>query len=375
MPTEATAADKRWMAHALALAERGLTTTSPNPRVGCVLVRDGEIVGEGFHARAGEPHAEVHALRAAGEQARGATAYVTLEPCSHVGRTPACAPQLVEAGVVRVVTAMSDPNPQVAGRGHAILRDAGIEVVEAIAPAAARALNPGFVSRMERGRPWVTVKVAQSLDGRSALASGESQWITGEAARRDVQFLRARQCAVLSGIDTVLTDSARLNVRLAAGELGIEGEVRQPVRVVLDSGLRLPPFAAIFDAPGPVWIYTRDVDNGVHHDALLRREATLIEAPTAPRLGLDLDFILADLARREINEVLVEAGAKLAGAFVAAGLCDELVVYQAPMLLGHQARPALALPEPAALADVMRWTLVDETRLADDLRLTLRPVR
>ncbi|MFN2380943.1 MAG: bifunctional diaminohydroxyphosphoribosylaminopyrimidine deaminase/5-amino-6-(5-phosphoribosylamino)uracil reductase RibD [Guyparkeria sp.] len=367
--------DGHWMTHALALAERGRYTTSPNPRVGCVLVRNGQVVGEGFHARAGEPHAEVHALRTAGERARGATAYVTLEPCSHVGRTPACAPQLVEAGVARVVTAMSDPNPQVAGRGHATLHEAGVEVVEAIAPAAARALNPGFVSRMERGRPWVTVKVAQSLDGRSALASGESQWITGEAARRDVQFLRARQCAVLSGIDTVLTDSARLNVRLSADELGIEGEVRQPVRVVLDSGLRLPPFAAIFDAPGPVWIYTRDVADGVHQEALLRREASLIEAPAAPRLGLDLEFILADLARREINEVLVEAGAKLAGAFVSAGLCDELLVYQAPMLLGHQARPALALPEPTALADVMRWTLVDETRLADDLRLTLRPAQ
>ncbi|WP_284047302.1 bifunctional diaminohydroxyphosphoribosylaminopyrimidine deaminase/5-amino-6-(5-phosphoribosylamino)uracil reductase RibD [Guyparkeria hydrothermalis] len=381
MPTESPAdrptprEDRHWMAYALRLAERGRYTTSPNPRVGCVLVRDGEIVGEGFHARAGGPHAEVHALRAAGERARGATAYVTLEPCSHVGRTPACAPQLVEAGVARVVTAMNDPNPQVAGRGHAILREAGVEVSEAIAPAAARALNPGFVSRMERGRPWVTVKVAQSLDGRSALASGESQWITGEAARRDVQFLRARQCAVLSGIDTVLTDSARLNVRLSADELGIEGEVRQPARVVLDSGLRLPPFAAIFDSPGAVWIYTRDANEGVHHDALLKREATLIEAPTAPGLGLDLDFILADLARREINEVLVEAGAKLAGAFVAAGLCDELVVYQAPMLLGHQARPALALPEPSALADATRWTLVDETRLGEDLRLTLRPAR
>lgn len=381
MPTDSPAdrstprEDQQWMAHALRLAERGRYTTSPNPRVGCVLVRDGEIVGEGFHARAGGPHAEVRALRAAGERARGATAYVTLEPCSHVGRTPACAPQLVEAGVARVVTAMSDPNPQVAGRGHAILREAGVEVTEAIAPAAARALNPGFVSRMERGRPRVTVKLAQSLDGRSALASGESQWITGKPARRDVQFLRARHCAVLSGIDTVLTDSARLNVRLSADELGIAGEVRQPARVVLDSGLRLPPFAAIFDAPGPVWIYTRDANDGVHHDALLKREATLIEAPGATGSGLDLDFILADLARREVNELLVEAGAKLAGAFVAAGLCDELVVYQAPMLLGHQARPALALPEPSALADASRWTLVDETRLGDDLRLTLRPVR
>jgi len=363
------------MAHALSLAERGRYTTSPNPRVGCVLVRDGQIVGEGFHARAGGPHAEVHALRQAGERARGATAYVTLEPCSHVGRTPACAPQLAEAGVARVVTAMSDPNPLVAGRGHRLLREAGVEVSEAIAPAAARALNPGFVSRMERGRPWVTVKLAQSLDGRSALASGESQWITGAAARRDVQFLRARQCAVLSGIDTVLTDSARLNVRLSADELGIEGEVRQPVRVVLDSGLRLPPFAAIFDAPGPIWIYTRDATEGVQHEALVQREATLIEAPSAAGLGMDLEFILADLAAREVNEVLVEAGAKLAGAFVAAGLCDELVVYQAPVLLGHQARPALALPEPAGLAEASRWEIRDETRVGDDLRLTLRPSR
>ncbi|HSH84831.1 MAG TPA: bifunctional diaminohydroxyphosphoribosylaminopyrimidine deaminase/5-amino-6-(5-phosphoribosylamino)uracil reductase RibD [Guyparkeria sp.] len=376
MPTDdQPTIDQQWMARALALAERGRYTTSPNPRVGCVLVRDGQIIGEGFHVRAGEPHAEVLALQEAGERARGATAYVTLEPCSHVGRTPACAPQLVAAGVARVVTAMDDPNPQVAGRGHALLHEAGIEVSAAIAPAAARALNPGFVSRMERGRPWVTVKLAQSLDGRSALASGESQWITGEAARRDVQFLRAHQCAVLSGIDTVLIDSARLNVRLSADELGIEGEVRQPVRVVLDSGLRLPPFAAIFDAPGPVWIYTRDATDGVQHEALIKRQqVTLIEAPPARGMtGLALDSILADLAAREVNEVLVEAGAKLAGAFVAAGLCDELVVYQAPLLLGHQARPTLALPEPAALADVARWTLVDEARLGDDLRLTLRP--
>ncbi len=374
MPTDpVTSADRAWMDRALALAGRGLTTTSPNPRVGCVIVRDGEVVGEGFHARAGGPHAEVVALSEAGERARGATAYVTLEPCSHVGRTPACAPQLVTAGVERVVTAMVDPDPRVAGRGHALLREAGVAVTEAIAPVAARELNRGFVSRMERGRPWVTVKIAQSLDGRSALANGESQWITGPGARRDVQFLRARQCAVLSGIDTVLTDSARLNVRLSTEELGIEGEVRQPARVVLDSGLRLPPFAAIFDAPGSVWIYTRDVTDGVQHEALVKREVTLIEAPAAPGLGMDLDFILADLAARGINELLVEAGAKLAGAFIAAALADELVVYQAPLLLGHQARPALALPEPDGLAGIARWQLVDERCIDDDLRLTLRP--
>ncbi len=374
MPTDpVTADDRHWMARALALAERGLYTTSPNPRVGCVIVRDGEIVGEGFHARAGGPHAEVVALREAGERARGATAYVTLEPCSHVGRTPACAPQLVEAGLARVVTAMTDPDPRVGGRGHDVLREAGIEVVENAAPEAAREVNRGFLSRQERGRPWVTVKVAQSLDGRSALASGESQWITGEEARRDVQFLRARQCAVLTGIDTVLTDSARLNVRLTAQELEFDAPVRQPVRVVLDSGLRLPPFAALFDVDAPVWIYTRDPHGGVHHDTLGKRGATLIEAPWAAGTGLDLSFILEDLAAREINEVLVEAGAKLAGAFVAAGLADELVFYQAPMLLGHQARPSLALPEPQGLGQAARWRLVSESRIGDDLRLVLRP--
>ncbi|MFP4639056.1 MAG: bifunctional diaminohydroxyphosphoribosylaminopyrimidine deaminase/5-amino-6-(5-phosphoribosylamino)uracil reductase RibD [Guyparkeria sp.] len=376
MPTDpVTAADRHWMARALALAERGLYTTSPNPRVGCVIVRDGEIVGDGFHARAGGPHAEVVALREAGDRARGATAYVTLEPCSHVGRTPACAPQLVEAGIARVVTGMTDPDPRVGGRGHEILRRAGIDVVENAAPEAARELNRGFLSRQERGRPWVTVKVAQSLDGRSALASGESQWITGEAARRDVQFLRARQCAVLSGIDTVLTDSARLNVRLSADELEIDGTVRQPVRVVLDSGLRLPPFAALFDVDAPVWIYTRDTQAGVHHDTLGKRGATLFEAPWAAGQGMDLSFILEDLAAREINEVLVEAGAKLAGAFVAAGLADELVLYQAPMLLGHQARPSLALPEPEGLGRAGRWRLVSESRVGDDLKLVLRPGR
>jgi diaminohydroxyphosphoribosylaminopyrimidine deaminase/5-amino-6-(5-phosphoribosylamino)uracil reductase len=368
-----TAEDRHWVARALALAERGLTTASPNPRVGCVIVRDGEVVGEGFHARAGGPHAEVVALRQAGERARGATAYVSLEPCSHVGRTPACAPQLVEAGLARVVTAMTDPDPRVGGRGHAILRQAGIEVVEDAAPEAARELNRGFLSRQERGRPWVTVKLAQSLDGRSALAGGESRWITGEAARRDVQFLRARQCAVLTGIDTVLTDSARLNVRLSPEELEIEPPLRQPVRVVLDSGLRLPPFAALFDVDAPVWIYTRDPAHGVHQDSLTARGATLIEAPWAKGQGMDLSFILADLARREINEVLVEAGAKLAGAVVAAGLADELVVYQAPLLLGHEARPSLALPAPDRLADAPRWRLISESRLGEDLKLVLRP--
>lgn len=365
--------DVRAMREALALAERGITTTQPNPRVGCVIVRHGEVVGRGFHARAGSPHAEVFALREAGEQANGATAYVTLEPCAHVGRTPACAPQLVAAGIRRVVTAMTDPDPRVAGEGHAILSAGGVQVETGLLETEARWLNRGFLSRIERGRPWVTVKIAQSLDGRTALANGESRWITGEAARRDVQFLRARHAAILTGVDTVLTDDARLNVRLSAEDLGIDGEVRQPLRVVLDSGLRLPPFAPIFDVPGDVRIYTRDVHAGIHHDGLTARGVQLVSAPSAG-VGLDLEFILCDLAQQGINDVLVESGPKLAGAFVGQGLVDEMIIYQAPVLLGHKAQPCLALASPDRLDDALRWQ-VHETRMVEqDIRITLLPL-
>lgn len=364
--------DIRWMREALALAERGTTTTQPNPRVGCVIVRDDEVIGRGFHARAGEPHAEVFALREAGERAKGATAYVTLEPCAHVGRTPACAPQLSAAGVHRVVTAMTDPDPRVAGEGHAILRAAGVQVETGLLEAEARWLNRGFLSRIERGRPWVTVKIAQSLDARTALANGESRWITGEAARRDVQFLRARHAAILTGVDTVLTDDARLNVRLSPEELAIDGEVRQPLRVVLDSGLRLPPFAPIFDVPGDVRIYTRDVEAGVHHDGLTVRGVQLVAAPQAT-VGLDLEFILQDLARQGISELLVESGPKLAGAFIDQGLVDELIVYQAPVLLGHKAQPCLALPSPDRLDGAQRWHIRDTRMVGEDVRITLVP--
>lgn len=376
MPSESRAPeqwspdDALWMARALALAERGLTTTHPNPRVGCVIVQAGQCVGEGFHARAGEPHAEVFALRAAGERAQGATAFVTLEPCAHFGKTPPCAPALAAAGVVRVVSAMTDPDPRVAGRGHEILRAAGVQVEVGLMAEAARWLNRGFISRLERGRPWVTLKIAQSLDGRTALANGMSRWITGAAARHDVQFLRARQSAVLTGIDTVLMDDARLNVRLTAAELGIEGEVRQPLRVVLDSGLRLPPFAPIFDAPGAVQIYTRDSTAGIHHDGLTARGARLIATPAADT-GLDLDFILQHLATQGINELLVEAGSKLSGAFIAQQLVDELVIYQAPVFLGHQAQASLALPNLSQLDHAARWQITQSHRLDDDIRITL----
>lgn len=365
-----TQEDAQWMARALALAEQGLTTTHPNPRVGCVIVQAGRCVGEGFHVRAGEPHAEVFALRAAGEQAHGATAYVTLEPCAHYGKTPPCAPVLAAAGIARVVTAMVDPDPRVAGRGHDLLRAAGVCVDVGLQAREARWLNRGFISRIERGRPWVTLKIAQSLDGRTALANGLSRWITGEEARRDVQFLRARQSAILTGIDTVLMDDARLNVRLTPEELGISGAVRQPLRVVLDSGLRLAPFAPIFDAPGDIQIYTRDVKAGIHHDGLTARGAHLVAAPWSDA-GLDLGFVLQHLAAQGVNELLVEAGSKLSGAFIAQQWVDELVVYQAPILLGHQAQASVALPNLAQLEGANRWQIKETQALGEDIRITL----
>jgi diaminohydroxyphosphoribosylaminopyrimidine deaminase/5-amino-6-(5-phosphoribosylamino)uracil reductase len=394
--------DVRYMARALELARRGLYTTHPNPRVGCVIVREGVIVGEGFHARAGEPHAEVHALRMAGEHARGATAYVTLEPCCHHGRTGPCSNALIEAGVARVVMAMRDPNPKVAGGGEAMLRAAGIEVLRGVLEDEARALNQGFIQRMTHGRPFVRLKWGASLDGRTALANGASQWITGAEARRDVQFWRAQSSAILSSAETVLRDQARLNVRLSADELTIEGPVRQPVRVILDRELRMNPQSGVFlplspdpspprgeggVAPnampvGPLWIYSASQDLA-KRAALEQAGAQIFDAPLAPpsplageglgERGLDLDSILHDLARREINEVWVEAGARLGGALLAANLVDELILYLAPTLLGHTARPLAVLPELARLDQVRRWHWHDVRRVGGDLRLILRP--
>lgn len=364
---------QHFMQQALALAEQGRFTTSPNPSVGCLIVQDGQIVGSGYHARAGQPHAEIHALNAAGFRACGADVYVTLEPCAHQGRTPACADALIRAGVGRVITAVTDPNPKVAGQGHARLQNAGIEVITDVLAEQAEALNRGFFKRQREQRPWVTLKLAQSLDGKGALSDGRSQWITSEQARLDVHRLRAEHCAVLTGVDTVLIDHARLNVRLTAEQLGINEPVRQPVRVVLDSGLRLTPFAPMFFVDAPVWVYTRDAESGIHQDGLTKRGAELITTPGNPnRPGLDLDAILADLADREVNRVMVEAGAKLAGSFLAQDLVDELVVYQAPMLLGNAARPACALSEVAALDDARRWQLSAVDAFDQDVRLTLR---
>jgi diaminohydroxyphosphoribosylaminopyrimidine deaminase/5-amino-6-(5-phosphoribosylamino)uracil reductase len=367
-------ADHRYMARALQLAEQGLYTTDPNPRVGCVLVRAGEVVGEGAHLKAGEPHAEVHALRMAAARAEGATAYVTLEPCSHQGRTPPCADALVRAGVARVVAAMEDPNPQVAGRGLARLAAAGIATAVGLLEPQARRLNPGFIRRMERGRPFVRLKLAASLDGRTAMRSGESQWITGAAARADVQRLRARSSVVASGVDTLLHDDAALTVR--AAELGLPPELadraaaRQPRRLVLDSQLRLPEQAKLLRQPGEVLLATVLAPDHPRAEALVAAGARLMTLPGAHG-RVDLNALLARLATDyQCNELLLECGATLAGAAMQAGLVDELVLYLATTLLGSDARPLLALPLER-MEQQRRLQLIDSRMLGDDLRLTL----
>lgn len=353
------------MAQALRLAERGLFTTTPNPRVGCVVVKDGRVVGEGWHARAGEPHAEVHALRAAGDQARGATAYVTLEPCSHHGRTPPCATALIDAGLSRVVAAMRDPNPQVSGRGIELLTLAGIRAEVGLMETEARELNIGFISRMTRGRPWVRLKTASSLDGKTALLNGESKWITGPAARADVHRLRARSCAVLTGVGTVLMDDPRMNVREVA-------TTRQPLRVVVDSQLRTPPGASIFKDDSATTLIAHAVEDLARRDALLEAGAFTLAVPGLDG-RVDLTALLAELAARGINEVHVEAGATLNGALLQAGLVDEWVAYQAPLVLGHEARGLFDLPAMTDMAGRRGFRLLDARQLGPDLRLTLRP--
>lgn len=352
------------MAHALRLAARGLYTTTPNPRVGCVIVKDGYVVGEGWHARAGEPHAEIHALRAAGAQARGATVYVTLEPCSHHGRTPPCAEALIDAGVARVVAAMRDPNPQVAGRGIELLTLAGIRAEVGLLEEAARELNVGFVARMTRARPWVRVKTAASLDGKTALLSGESQWITGEAARRDVHRWRARACAILTGVGTVLADDPQMNVR------GVDTP-RQPLRIVLDSQLRTPPAARILQGGNTLLVCQRALPERL--EPLLAAGAAVLELPS-PEGRPDLGLLMEVLAQRGVNELHVEAGATVNGALLGAGLVDEWLAYFAPVTLGHQARGLFDLPALTNMGARQGWRLLEAGQVGGDLRLRLRPV-
>lgn len=356
--------DDRHMARALELAGRGLWTTDPNPRVGCVIAAGERVVGEGWHERAGSPHAEIMALAAAGVAARGATAYVSLEPCCHHGRTPPCADALIAAGVRRVCYAIRDPNPRVSGGGAARLATAGIEVAAGLRAAAARELNLGFLSRMERGRPWLRLKMASSLDGRTALAAGESRWITGEAARSDVQRQRARSSGVLTGLATVLADDPRLDVR-------IPGVTRQPLRILLDTRLGVPIAARIVPPPGQLLVLTAS-DDGARRTALEAAGIRVERLPAGPG-GLDLAAVMAHLALLEVNELQVECGATLAGALLQAGLVDELLLYLAPVLLGAEARPLAQLPAITAMAERIEFSVTDFKSVGRDLRIRLRP--
>lgn len=355
--------DHAHMARALRLAARGLFTTQPNPRVGCVIAHGEDVVGSGWHQRAGGAHAEVFALAEAGERARGATAYVTLEPCAHFGRTPPCADALVAAGVARVVIAHEDPFSEVDGRGIVKLREAGIEVATGLMAEAARELNRGFLARVGRKRPWVRLKLAMSLDGRTALASGDSKWISGDAARDDVQRWRARSSALLSGAGTVLADNPRLTVRLK------DAEAVAPLRVILDGRLRTPDGANVLDGSAPTLVVHAG-DMAPVDDRFDRVERVALE-----KRGdrLDLPALMALLARREINEIQVEAGPTLCGALFAAGLADELLLYIAPVLLGDAARPLLALPALADMGERWKLAMVDQRMLGQDIRCLLRP--
>jgi diaminohydroxyphosphoribosylaminopyrimidine deaminase/5-amino-6-(5-phosphoribosylamino)uracil reductase len=369
------------MARALELAARGLYTTDPNPRVGCVLVRDGEVVGEGWHARAGEPHAEVMALRAAAGRARGAVAYVTLEPCCHTGRTPPCADALIAAGITHVVCATVDPNPKVAGGGIKRLEAAGIEVTVGVLAERAHALNIGFFSRFERGRPFIRLKLAMSLDARTAPSEGEKAWITDEASRADVQVWRARSSAILTGAGTIRVDDPRLDVRLDYGPW-----VRQPLRVVLDTDLTCPPASKVFHdghalifaaSDAPERSDTPEGSGAPERGGIPERSGMSLRTervPRAPR-GLDLEAVLARLVLLEVNELLVECGPRLAAAFLEANLVDELILYVAPHFLGMDAPPLAALAGLASVRRLSRFEFHDQRLIDNDLRLILTPKR
>ena len=359
--------DEHYMAAALDLARQGLYSTSPNPRVGCVLVKDGIEIGRGYHHRTGAPHAEIEALECAHSNTRGATVYVSLEPCNHTGRTPPCTEALIDAEVARVVYAVTDPNPSVSGGGAARLRAAGIDVVGEVGRSEAAVLNRGYLKRMRRGRPWVRVKIAMSIDGCAALESGASQWITGAAARADVQRLRAESCAIATGIGTVLADDPSLNVRdQHYTTLG-----RQPKRIVLDSRLRMPPSARMLSLEGETWVFHGE-PTVVSNDALTRAGAS-IEAITTRDAHIDIECLLTRLAELEINELLVEAGPTLAGAFITGHHFDELVIYVAPKLLGATAKSAFDIASPLNLAEAQALDIVGSDLIGDDLRLVLKP--
>ena len=363
--SELSAADHAWMARALRLAQRGQYTADPNPRVGCVLVRDGVCVGEAWHERAGEPHAEILALRAAGDQTTGATAYVTLEPCSHYGRTPPCADALIEAGIARVVAGATDPNPRVSGQGLERLRQAGVAVVAGLMAEQSERLNRGFFRRMRAGLPYVRAKLAASLDGRTAMASGESQWITGAPARRDVHHWRAASSAIVTGVDTIIADDPKLTAR----EVDVAFE--PPRRIVIDTDLRTPPDAGVLaDERGLVIVHGGAMPS--RENELVHAGAELWQAMPGDDGHISPTSALEAMAAAQFNEVLLEAGPKLTGAWLQAGVVDELIVYLAPHLMGHEGRPLLALNGLESLAQRLPLALLDERRIGDDLRLSWR---
>ena len=356
--------DYKCMASALQLARMGLESTHPNPRVGCVITREGQVVGTGWHKRAGEGHAEINALRNAGDKAAGGTAYVTLEPCSHVGRTPPCVDALIKAKVTRVIFAIDDPNPDVNGSGHQRLQQAGIEVQGGLMVKEAEELNSGFLKRMRRGLPWVRIKLAQSMDGHVALANGSSQWISGPESRADVQNWRARSDAILTGIGTVLADDPSLNVRKNEA-------ARQPARIILDSHWRTPVNARLMELPGQILI--AGLEAGPVPDELRKSAAECVGLPSSTG-GVDLKALLHELAVRGINEVQVEAGATLCGSLMQQGLVDELLIYQAPVILGGGAVSPFALPRLDNMDDRVHLEWVDSRYIGKDLRLRLKPV-
>ena len=365
-----------YMQHAIRLAKKGSATTDPNPNVGCVIVKNGEIIGEGWHQYAGEAHAEINALKQAGEKAKDATVYVTLEPCSHKGKTPPCAEALINARVKKVIAAMADPNPLVAGSGLKKLQAVGIETESGLLESQARELNPGFIKRMETGRPFVRVKLAMSLDGRTAMASGESKWISSDASRNDVQRLRAESSAILTGIETVLADDPAMNVRLSAEQLNADSKsktIRQPKRIVLDSQFRMPAQAKIFSliengsSGGECIVYTTvNVDNSTDYPFT-------IETIGTQNGQIDLHVLMDDLANKEINLLHVEAGSVLCGALLKNDLVDEIIIYMAPHIMGDNAKGLFHLPELKQMKDRISLEIKDVRSIGNDIRITAQP--
>lgn len=363
--------DHQFMQRAISLAKRGHFTTSPNPRVGCVIVLNGEVVGEGFHKKAGQGHAEVQALKQAGSKAKGATAYVTLEPCSHFGLTPPCAEALIKAQVSHVIAAMVDPNPKVSGRGLERLAQAGISTQFGLLEQDARALNQGFIHLMTTKLPYVRCKLAASLDGKTAMANGESQWITSNEARSDVQRLRAQSCGIICGADSVIFDNARMSVRWGAlGDLKnsyAEADVRQPVRIIIDGQNRLTPDLAIFKTTGKILLIRHTIENSQSWPHFVEQ---VIISKAVESEHIDLRLLLVYLAQQGLNDILIESGAQLAGAFISANLVHELVLYQAPKLIGSNGKSLVNLPTILQLSDAKSIDISDIRMVGKDIRIT-----